>query len=122
MARWPRSRLAWLAAVACGLAAVALCLAPVAAVSQAGGQARGGLTFDPDVRYETRMIGPSQQFEVRLRLVLPRNVQGYSIGYRRAVDSNEASMARFLRLSARLPGREGAPRPYLEFSFVTRAR
>ncbi len=117
MTVWPRARTAgWVAA---GLALFVLCLAPALAV---GRWQPGGVTFDPAWQYESRLIGPSQQFEVRLRLVSPRNQQGYSIGFRRAVDSNEASMARFLRASARLPGRDGVPRPYLEFSIILRRR
>jgi len=117
MTAWPRARTGiWAAA---GLALFVLCLGPALAVGRAP---PGSLTFDPALQYESRLIGPSQQFEMRLRLVSRRNQQGYSIGFRRAVDSNEASMARFLRLSARLPGRADAPRPYLEFSIVLRRR
>jgi hypothetical protein len=77
-------------------------------------------TFDPAFKYEARDIGPSQQFEIRLRFVLPGHPQGYGIGVRRTVGSEEAVVGRFVRVSARLPGRARAPRRYLELSVISR--
>jgi hypothetical protein len=109
----------WLVAAVCGLGAVALWLA---GASAATGVPANRFTFDPAIKVESRIIGPSQQFETRLRLVLPHNVHGYSVGFRRIVEPGEASLAHFLRISARLPGRKTSPRPYLEFSIISRSR
>ena len=126
----------WLYAAAGGLALGALCLAPAllllnVAVGEAEASALPAFgpaaerqerrfTFDPAFRYEARDIGPSQQFEIRLRLVLPGNPRGYSIGVRRTVIAEHAATGRFVRLSARLPGLVRSPRPYLELSVISR--
>jgi hypothetical protein len=78
------------------------------------------ITFDPDFTYEARTLGPAQQFEFRLRLVLPSNQHGYGFGLRRTVSAEEAAMGRFLRMSARLPGLAHGPRPRIELSIISR--
>ena len=118
-------------AVTCGLVLVVLCLAltiPGAALGRWEGSDRsaverdGRFTIDPNFNYESRRIGPSQQFELRLRLVLPDNPQGYGIGFRQAVSQEFIAMGRFIRLSARLPGPVKGPRPYVELSIVVREK
>ena len=113
----------WVYAAVCGLALLVFGLAQAAGGGWAQPDApRRGVTFDPEIRYESRNIGPSQQFEMRLRLVLPNRPQGYGIGFRQTVTYQEAVTGRFLRLSARLPGLARGPRPYLELSVVSRSR
>lgn len=75
-------------------------------------------TYDPAFKSESHPIGMAQQFEVRLRPVLPGNPHGYSVGIRQALDAKYSMPGNFNRYSVRLPGLANHPRPYLELSVV----